>query len=208
MPEPRDLKELGEALHRRLLARDDHRVTAEISELFLPPLARALCRRFPHLNDPHEIESAAIDSLMNYLSHPKKFDPARSSLLGYLHLDASRNLLNFLARRKKVVALHTPLPEYETQVIEAEDPETQLLAQASPLVQRALGRLSSPVDREVLALMMEGERRTEVYAAALGVADRPLREQAEIVKRHKDRIKKTLQREIKRKGRRQDGGTG
>ena len=46
-------------------------------------------------------------------------------------------------------------------------------------------------------------RETSAYAVALGIADRPQREQEKIVKRHKDRLKKKLLREFKRVERRQ-----
>lgn len=198
MPEERDFKKLGEELHHRLLARKDNLVNAEIAELFLPPLAQALTRRFPRLPDPHQTATFAINSLLAYIAHPEKFDPAKGSLLGYLYLDASRDLLNFLERQKKFVELHISLTEYETQAIETENPETRLLAKSSPLVERALARLDNPTDRKLAALMMDGVRETAVFAAVLGVADRPQREQEKIVKRHKDRLKKTLQRSLRR----------
>jgi DNA-directed RNA polymerase specialized sigma24 family protein len=198
MGEERDFKRLGEELHHRLLAGKDNLVTAEIAELFLPPLAQALTRRFPHLSDPHQTATAAIDSLLAYFAHPEKFDPAKGSLLGYLYLDASRDLLNFLRRLKKVVELHMSLTEYETQAIAPGNPETLLLAKSSPIVDRALARLDDPTDRELAALMMDGVRETSAFAAALGVANRSLQEQEKIVKRHKDRLKKTLQRGLLR----------
>ena len=43
-------------------------------------------------------------------------------------------------------------------------------------------------------LMGEGERRTAVFARALGLEDRPPGEQEREVKRVKDRIKKRMQR--------------
>ncbi|MGH9843056.1 MAG: hypothetical protein ACREEM_30320 [Blastocatellia bacterium] len=193
-----DFKKLGEELHSRLLTRADNRVTAEISELFLPPLAQSLKRRFPHLTDPHQTETAAIDSLLGYFANPEKFDPARSSLLGYLCLDASRNLLNFLKQQKKLVELRVSLTEYEAQAVETENPESQLLAAVSPLVERVLAGVTDSTDRELVALMMDGVRETSAYAAVLGIADRPRHEQEKIVKRHKDRLKKTLRRAINR----------
>src|SRR5205823_2519087 len=43
-------------------------------------------------------------------------------------------------------------------------------------------------------LILDGERRTEPYAALFGLQDRPREEQAPEVKRAKDRLKKKLQR--------------
>jgi hypothetical protein len=53
--------------------------------------------------------------------------------------------------------------------------------------------------------MMEGERRTRVYADVLEISDLPPKEQAQVVKRHKDRVKKTLQRNISRSGMSENG---
>lgn len=193
-----NFKELGETLHRRLRDGRDNLVSAEIAERFLPPLVQALGRRFARLPDPHQIESAAIDSLLHYFTQPEKFDPAKGSLLGYLYLDAARDLLNWLARQKKVVELQAAAPEYEMPDEAADNPEARLIEQASPLVRRALARVTNPLDRELLALLLDGTRETAAYAAVLGIADRPPREQAELVKRHKDRLKKFLQRELGR----------
>ena len=198
----RDFKTAGAALHSRLLARTDNRVTAEIAELCLPPLARSLkrfLRRFPQLSDPHQAENAAEDSLLAYFAHPEKFDPTKGPLLNYLYLDASRNLLNFLKQQKKVVELQEPLPEYEVLDKEASDPETQLIAQASPLVRLVREYVTDPLDRELIELMMDGVRETTAYAVVLGIADRPAREQEKIVKQHKDRLKKMLRREWQRR---------
>ncbi len=198
MPSETNLKELGETMHRRLLAREDSRVTSEIAELFLPLLATDLHRQFPQLSDPHLAETAAIDTLMDYFTHPEKYDPSRRSLIGYLYLSARRDLLNLMEKRKKVVALHPPLPEYEVQAGDDENPEERLLAQDSPIVRCVLLRVIDPVDRELVALMMDSVRDTASYAAVLSITDRPPNEQAEIVKQHKDRLKKSIRREIQR----------
>ncbi|MBI1763824.1 MAG: hypothetical protein HYR56_20560 [Acidobacteria bacterium] len=194
MSDQADFKELGERLHQRLRDGRDSRVSAEIAERFLPPLAQLLRRHFARLPDPQLIESAAIDALLHYFAHPEKFDPAKGSLLGYLRLDATRDLLNLLARQKKVVELQQPLPEYDVLDKAASDPETQLLAQATPLVRLVRACVTDPVDRELLELMTDGVRETAAYAAVLGIANRPARAQEKLVKRHKDRLKKMLRR--------------
>ncbi len=198
MPDNTDFKELGARLHRRLCDARDDRASAEIAERFLAPLAQALRRRFARLSDPHLTESAAIDALLHYFAQPEKFDPAKGSLLGYLYLDATRDLLNFLRGQKKTVELRGELAEYELTASAVDNPETQLLAQASPLVARVLEKISDAVDRELVALLLDGVRETAAYAAVLDIADRPPRVQERLVKRHKDRLKKMLRREWQR----------
>jgi RNA polymerase sigma-70 factor, ECF subfamily len=211
MAESSDLKGLGLDLHRRLTAGDDPRASAEVAEAFLLPLVRILRSLFPHVPDPHLIETAAEDAVIHYLKCPERFDPARGSLLGYLCLDATGDLKNFLHGRQKNVALHEPLAEYLLSADKAGnasanasanslgDPEARLLAAESALVRRAFEAVTHPLDRELVELMIDGERRTEVYAEVPGVEDRPPREQAATVKRHKDRLRKLLRRALRRR---------
>ena len=49
-------------------------------------------------------------------------------------------------------------------------------------------------DREAASLILENVRATERFAAVYGLTDRPIAEQRKLVKRHKDRLKKVLQR--------------
>ncbi len=200
------LEELGKELHRRLIGGEDARVTAEIAEAFLPELRRALSKRFFNLPDPHLVETVAEDTLLKYFRNPEKFNPARSSLIAYLYMDARGDLLNLLESSRKDVELFLPVSEYEPRAtVAGDDPETLLieeeirkLDEGSPIVRRAMAKTADGRDRELLELMMYGVRETEVYARALGIEDQPQREQAAIVKRHKDRLKKALRRAIRR----------
>src|SRR5262245_42780793 len=159
MPRGLDLRELGITLHNRLRNKSDLRVTAEISEVFLPLLISALKRRLPKLRDPHLVHTAATDTLIAYFECPKKFDPTKKSLIGYLYMDAYGNLLNTLKQQQIFVELHPHVPEYEVDAaIVTCDPERDLTEQASPLVQRLLDELADPVDREVLSMMIDGIR--------------------------------------------------
>lgn len=205
MADVSDLQRLGLELHARLLARSDPCVTAEVADAFLLPLVKRLRSRFSHVTDPHIIDTAAEDALLKYFRQPERYDPQRGTLLGYLLMDAGGDLKNFLRAERRVVALHPPLAEYKTQgENRIDDAEARLTGAASP-VERAFARVPDPIDRELVELMMENERRTEVYAEALGVAGRPPGEQAAIVKRHKDRLKKLLRRVLGRPSARTNG---
>ncbi|MGA9768030.1 MAG: hypothetical protein WBV94_03255 [Blastocatellia bacterium] len=194
-------KELGEALHLRLLSGSDARVSAEISEHFIPMLVNALRNRFPNLPDPHLLETVAIDTLLKYLSHPEDYDPNKRSLIGYFYLDAYWNLIDKLRGLKKNVALHSSLTEYKEELlINTTSPEAKLIEEASPIINRVFAELTDPVDREIVLLMMNGVRETEAYAEVLGIQECPSQEQAAIVKRHKDQLKKLLRRRLSRTG--------
>ena len=54
-------------------------------------------------------------------------------------------------------------------------------------------------DRAIVALMLDGIRETRAYAEILALTDKPLEEQALLVKRTKDRIKVALRRGLKRR---------
>ena len=55
-------------------------------------------------------------------------------------------------------------------------------------------RLLDPRDRQILALRLQGERRTEAFAEILGLSYLPIEAQRREVKRAKDRIDKILRR--------------
>ena len=49
-------------------------------------------------------------------------------------------------------------------------------------------------EKQALELLLAGERSTAVYAAALGISEKPFPEQEREVKKVKDRLKKRLER--------------
>jgi DNA-directed RNA polymerase specialized sigma24 family protein len=197
MPRDIDLRELGITLHKQLLNKTDNRVTAELSEVFLPLLISDLRRRFPNLRDPHLVQTVATDTLITYFEHPERFDSAKGSLIGYLYMDAYGNLRNILMQQQIFVELHPHVPEHEVAAaIGGDDPEQELIEKSSPLVQRMLEHLTDPTDRELVLMMMDGVRETSAYAEALSIQDRPIDEQVHAVKQHKDRLKKALRRKV------------
>ena len=61
-------------------------------------------------------------------------------------------------------------------------------------MQQVFNTITDPRDRRLLQLLRAGERKTAVYAEVLGIQDRDAMEQRKIVKQHKDRLKKQLER--------------
>jgi DNA-directed RNA polymerase specialized sigma24 family protein len=203
----KSLREIGETLHRRLLNQSDSSVTASISELFFPLLVKSLKASFHYFSDAHIIETVAEDTLINYLTSPEKFDPAKRSLIGYLYMDAYWDVKNLIEKPKKVVELYPHSSEYEVNAVKIDnnpeqvllERETQLQGENSDLVRITRSVIADPVDREVLELMMEGVRETQRFAEVLKLEELPPEKQASIVKKHKDRIKKSIQRALKRR---------
>ncbi len=193
-------------MHACLLSGTSVTVTSEIAETFLSPVANSLRKDFPSLGDPHLIETAVEDALIAYFGNPARFDPRRAGLFTYLRQLAKSRLLNLLAREKnlsapeKVVELEALEFVHEMTDCELADPEEALaLRESDDATWRKLRELlTDPIDLELIKLMMEGVRETDRYAALLGLSSLPSQEQASAVKRHKDRVKKTIQRKYRR----------
>jgi DNA-directed RNA polymerase specialized sigma24 family protein len=188
-------QDMGLALHRRLCAGDDPVAPAEFARAYLDPLVAAVGRRFPGV-DPHVVEQAAADALLDLVRHPDRYDPDRRKLRGYLLMAARGDLLNLLNREERHRRRRVSLDDVEltaaggNEVMGADG-----LARLNdyPSLTRVRDALTEP-DRRVLDLMCQGERRWEVFAAALGVANRPRVEWRRTVKRVTDRIMRRLQR--------------
>ncbi|HKV40047.1 MAG TPA: hypothetical protein VJX67_12605 [Blastocatellia bacterium] len=193
-----ELDKTGLVLHERLLAGDEL-ATAEIAELFLPPLFRSLASNYRSVRDSDLITTAVEDSLLSYFANASKFDPSRLGLFAYLRMSAEGDLLNSL-RKPKIVELTALDSEHVLEGLHGtSDPEGLMIKCDSPLLREVNELIKNQVDREFFALMAEGVRETSDYAALLGISDLPVTEQAAVVKRHKDRLKKSLQRKMKRR---------
>ncbi len=200
MPDLTPERAAEERLHERLLG-GDVTAPAEIAERFAPALVTHLQRRFPNLYDPHLVETAADDALLDYLRRPQQFDPRRLSLSAYLGMAARGDLLNALRERRaeaRRVALDDPAMDIELERLDEVSVEEQVARLASPLWRRLHALLPDPADHEIVLLMMEGERSTAAYAEVLGLSQHPAADQADHVKRHKDRLRKFLGRHLER----------
>jgi len=198
-----NLKELGERLHARLIA-GDKLVTAELAEIFFPALCASAERKYHYLSDLHLVTIAAEEAFLAYLTHPEKFDPKKASLIGYLFMATRFNVIDkFRASKKNFVGLDPSTLEH---IVEGEttDPESKLIgeedaqfAPSSPAMRRMFSVVTDSIDREVVKLMMEGERKTEAYAQVMGLLHLPVTEQQMKVNQTKDRLKRALRRNLK-----------
>jgi len=186
-------------LHRRL-TEGDPIAPALIVERYLEPLIERLKKSFPSV--PDLVEDAVSQALTNYLLRPESYNPELKSLPGYLLMSADGDVRNLLARERRRlkreaveldadVELGAPRAEYVAD--EQHNPEHLDLDQDEWEAQ-IRQHLPDARDREILALMMDGERHTAVFAQVLEISSLPIAEQRAQVKRHKDRIKKRLRR--------------
>jgi RNA polymerase sigma-70 factor (ECF subfamily) len=188
-------------LHERLLARDPN-APSELAEAHLPPLVRRLRQRFPTL-DEHLLEEVAIDLILSVAEHPRQYDPSRASLTAYLHMAARRDVQNALRSRGRQTRALRPLEDVELAqsagnlLAETPSDPAEITAMHKPLDPEtaALLRQSfSPLEWEAVQLVLEGERRTSIYADLLEIRHLAEADQAREVKRVKDRLLKRLQR--------------
>lgn len=206
MSPPINLRQLGEELHERLLAGTSATVTSEIAEAFLARLANSLKKEFFTLADQHLVDTAVEDALISYFNNPTRFDPQRAGLFTYLRWRARSLLLNLMAgqkksfEREKVVELDDEDAVY--QMTESETAEIEQSLARRELDETTWRKLceifTDRRDLELVKLMMEGTRETAHYADLLGASSLAADEQASLVKRHKDRLKKAIQRKYHR----------
>ncbi len=184
-------------LHFRLLA-GDPLAAAECVERWLPLLERQLWARSKDIaaQDSHLITTAAIDALLDYTAHPEKYDPKRSDIMTYLNMLARGDLLNAWSRITRIQGRTEALQAVESSQADRNNLEEDVATSidAAAAWERVMEEIPAPLDRRLLALMIQGVRDTLSYAQLLGIEHLPEREQRAIVKRHKDRINKRLQR--------------
>jgi DNA-directed RNA polymerase specialized sigma24 family protein len=170
----------------------DPTCAGSFAELVLSPLNADLARAFPKSHH-HDLTTAAEDALLAFFRRPAAYDPARRPLRAYLRVIARRRFANLLDREKKHRSGRIPWDAIELDLPDRNDPEDDLAFADHPRLREVIDSLPE-ADRRVFDLMLDGERDTAVFAAALGITDRPADEQFAEVKKAKDRIKARLKR--------------
>lgn len=203
---PNQWTKLGHDLHQRMLD-GDVTAPARIAELFMPVVTRKLRRKYPNMNDPHLVDTAVEDAILNYFARPEQYNPVKLGLLGYLRMSAEGDLRNLLQGEEKEadhlrlngsVELDDSGTEHRIEVPDDFDLQALVLARNSPVWELLGDILPDAVDQEIVLLMMDHVRETSAFAEVLGILDLSTDEQAAAVKRHKDRLKKKLQRNLSR----------
>lgn len=186
-------------LHSRLLT-GDRTASEEAMRLLLAPLLQQVSTRFQRI-DQHIVWDGVIDALLDYCARPQQFDVARGvPLLRFLHLAARRNIMNALRREHRRKAREAVAGQAWAASHVALDATAGNLVQQEESVQRQrhqaalTAALRHPHDRQILALRLQGVRRTEAFAEVLGISHLPIETQRREVKRAKDRIAKILRR--------------
>jgi hypothetical protein len=195
-------------LHQRLLD-DDPVAPAEVAGTYLRPLIAWLKKRNSSQVPEHFVEEAAGEAIVSLTKNPRSFDPLRSRaerpLFSYLTLSAQRDLQNLLKKEEAHWRGRESLESVELSPLarkhlsEDKDPSLplQLREEAEKANREVLSRVKDGLGEEevrVLDLMLDGERKTAVFAQALGKGHLPKKDQKVEVKRIKDMLKKRIER--------------
>lgn len=197
-------KEWELALHSRLLAADPI-ASAEIAEQLLDYIVAVLRKLSPGQNDENLYDEAASQALIDYFEKPAAFDPNKARLSSYLVLAARNDLRTLIARRMRISHFEKGLfvveqpGTGENKLVEIEDKTMREDVLARKLdIEFAkhviLQNIKDGRDRQFLNLMEQGVRDTEEYASILNIRHLNSSEKRRIVKRHKDRLDKIIER--------------
>jgi hypothetical protein len=196
-------REEGLALHLQLCDLNPTAV-ADVCRAYLQPLLDWLARQFGDI-DADLRQMAAHDALFNYVQNPGSYKPDRGDLAVFLRMAARRDLWNLLQRERRHhrdrVAWDSVADAVADGNLSRDEEAPAELEQAEETRQwrdllAALLTNFTEAERQVLDLMLAGERRTAEYALVLGLANLAPAEQEREVKKVKDRIKKRLQRGV------------
>lgn len=185
-------------LHARLMACDPV-APAELAERYLDDLARWANRLYGY-QDAHLVQTCAIDAVLELVQHAERYDPTQSSLAAYLRMSVRGDILNALSseRRRHRHLDAVEVSERARNLPDEHSPDPAELVVNSDTLSEELRALLdetfNAIERRVVQLMMEGERRTAVYAGILGLTELSDTERARTVKQVKDRLQKRLQR--------------
>lgn len=189
--------------HLRILQQDPI-AFAELCERALPHLVSFLRAQFPQ-QETHMHEMMAIDCLLDFHGKPQQYDPGRLSLFAYLRMASRRDMLNAIDKKQRHEQRLSSLDDLtiDLQLTDQERPWEQSelddwLRQHTDLsfaeILESLADSLTSTDKQVLLLVLDGERRSELFAEVLGISHLGIYEQRREVKRAKDRLAKKLRR--------------
>jgi hypothetical protein len=216
--------EQATVLHKRLLA-GDVTASAEIADAYFEKVNKYSLDQWSHRYPNDLIEDAAVNTFVNYLENPNQYDAQRTTLGRFFIMSIHGDLLNLMAkdsrhgviglprRKKNGENLSIPSVSHQDQFVELDDPimehkiggssdlsvEEHAFVRSAPIWSKLDALFLDTKDRDMLYLILEDVRDTSEFAEVLEITDLPIEIQESEVKRHKDRIKKTIQRHIYKK---------
>lgn len=189
------------ALHARLVTGDPV-ASAELAEIVLPEVVVRLARRWPRTRGTDQVHDAVVEVFVQYVRSPIRYDPARSTLVGWLQMQAHADLTNdyrsptrsFHHQRVTLIPSDTVANTVSVRKLGLVSTDTYPAEEEREALDRVLAAVVNPVDRRLLALIVDGDSSTAAAAKVLGICDRPVDEQQQLVKQNKDRVKAQVKR--------------
>jgi RNA polymerase sigma-70 factor (ECF subfamily) len=180
--------------HGRLVS-GDPTAPAQLCKAILAPLAAWLYAK-RRTTDKELVRDAATDALVDYIKHPNRWNSERGTLVSYICMAADRDLLNALEKANRRSSREILTADVEEEHFDRNvSLEEEKLSDSSDSLLPALDqKVASERDRQLLVLMLQGERSTNKFAQLLKIEDLPKEEKALRVKQHKDRLKKVIER--------------
>lgn len=155
----------------------------------LQPIKTHLRKTYKSLNSD-EAHDLATDAILAHLNAPSRFDSSRASLWTYLCMVAGRDALDLLRTRTRQQALlQASSEDVELWGSGPNDREVvDNVIDARRIIKTHGHRLATnEPERQILGLLLEGEKSTDVYATALGLDPRQSTTVG-LVKQAKDRL--------------------
>ncbi len=201
---PKNDAVVGLSLHTRMLA-DDPVVFDEIYMRYVASLERHLrgyiARKqlFLRAADLDDLVSDAItEAMIGYHRKPESFKPNLRSLGGYLQMSAMGDFLNLFSREVAAQSKVVEFGEEDWNILTDGrfDPVSQTESEEVMEALQSVAEFAAQTDedRTVMDLLLQTERKTSVYAEALGIAHLSEKEQRAMVNKIKDRLTKRLRR--------------
>jgi hypothetical protein len=144
------------------------------------------------------------DALWGYYRNPHTFDPDKNTLLRFLEIAAERDLINLLKKERKFLDFKNDLPsdvELEEKMWNrasgnGDSPESDFINKEviHKIDEQFKNHFKNERDIELAKLILGKVRETSRFSTLLEISELDIDEQQKLVKQHKDRIKKILDR--------------
>ncbi len=155
------------------------------------------------------ISRAVNDAFLSYYFNPNSYNPERYALYGFLKLAALRDLQNILKKEEKHSLGKNLLEDVEqwtqngNSILKSHSSadSTILSDETMTIIRKVLeDHFHTEKDISLAIMVLSNIRETDDYSDELQIASLTVSEQSNVVKKHKDRIKKVIERnDIKNK---------
>ncbi len=197
--------------HQRLID-GDPLASSDIASAIYPAFIGIFSKKYSGI-EQELIANAVADAVIAYLKHPQDYPADKGiKLFNYLYTRIKGLTLNYYQKektRKSRELSHNDIfsePQEslsEEVVFQSEEANVELFDSnieyseekvLLPQTDRLSEIFDNSTDQRMAHLIIVGVRATAQFSSMLGIELRSLSEQKAIVKRHKDRIKKRLER--------------